>query len=45
MGRLVQPAGTEDIGWPQLDTEATWPWRKTEQKTKIGEKEKAEQLR
>lgn len=24
-GRSTQPAGTEDSGWPQPDTEATWP--------------------
>lgn len=24
-GRSAQPAGTEDSGWPQPDTEATWP--------------------
>ncbi|KAK1886415.1 Ecotin [Dissostichus eleginoides] len=26
-GRSAQPAGTEDTGWPQPDTEATWPER------------------
>lgn len=29
-GRSAQPAGTEDTGWPQLDTEAKWPERERE---------------
>ena len=33
-GRSAQPAGAEDSGWPQLDTEATWPERERARESK-----------